>query len=110
LLGRYLHPDGAIQLFYADGLFSLSVFEQAGVVDWSSIPAGGVRGEVAGNRAHTFSTATGTVVVWDTDGAVLTAVSDAPPDSVAVALEGVEAGRGFFPRVADFVLGPFGWD
>ena len=110
LLGRYLHPDGAIQLFYADGLFSLSVFEQAGVVDWSSIPAGGVRGEVNGNRAHTFATATGTVVVWGTDHAVLTAISDAPPDAVAVALEGVTSGRGLIPRVADFVLGPFGWD
>ncbi|HEU5301394.1 MAG TPA: sigma-E factor regulatory protein RseB domain-containing protein [Acidimicrobiia bacterium] len=110
LLGRYLHPDGAIQLFYADGLFSLSVFEQAGVVDWSSIPAGGVRGEVGGNRAHTFATATGTVVVWGTDDVVLTAISDAPPDAVAVALEGVKASRGFFPRAADFVLGPFGWD
>lgn len=110
LLGRYLHPDGAIQLFYADGLFSLSVFEQAGVVDWSSIPAGGVRGEVDGHRAHTFATATGTVVVWGTDRAVLTAISDAPPDAVAVALEGVTSGRGLFPRVADFVLGPFGWD
>lgn len=110
LLGRYVHSDGAIQLFYADGLFSLSVFEQPGVVDWSSIPAGGVRSEVAGNRAHTFSTATGTVVVWGRDDTVLTAISDAPPDTIAVALEGVTAGRGFFPRVADFVLGPFGWD
>lgn len=110
LLGRYRHPDGAVQLFYADGLFTLSVFEQEGVVDWSGIPAGGVRGEVDGNRAHTFATASGTVVVWGADGAVLTAVSDAPPDTVAAALESVSASRGFLPRVADFVLGPFGWN
>jgi sigma-E factor negative regulatory protein RseB len=110
LLGRYLHPDGAVQLFYADGLFTLSVFEQEGVVDWSGIPAGGVRGEVDGHRATTFSTASGTVVVWGADGAVLTAVSDAPPDTVAAALESVGSSRGLLPRVADFVLGPFGWE
>lgn len=110
LLGRYLHPDGAIQLFYGDGLFTLSLFEQPGVVDWPAVPDGGVPGEVGGNRAQSFATASGTVVVWGADGAVLTAVSDAPPDAVAAALESVESERGFFPRVADFVLGPFGWD
>ena len=110
LLGRYPRADGAIQLFYADGLFTLSVFEQAGIVDWPGIPDGGVRGEVDGNRADTFATASGTVVVWGADGTVLTAVSDAPPDTVAAALESFTASRGFLPRVADFVLGPFGWD
>ena len=110
LVGRYVHAGGAVQLFYGDGLFSLSVFEQPGVVEWSKVPTGAQRGEVDGNRADTYATATGTVAIWGADGLVLTVVSDAPPDRVAEALAGIAPKHSALRRAADFVLGPFGWD
>ena len=40
LLGRYRQPDGTVQLYYGDGIFTLSLFEQKGTIDWGSLPAG----------------------------------------------------------------------
>ncbi|MCJ7437563.1 MAG: hypothetical protein MUP97_07370 [Acidimicrobiia bacterium] len=111
LLGRYEHPDGTLQLFYGDGLFSLSVFEQDGLVDWDAMPDGGHPGKVEGQRARTYSTAAGTVVVWGERGLVLTGVSDAPADTVRAVLPSVaNDDRSTVDDVVDFVFGPFGWE
>jgi MucB/RseB N-terminal domain len=111
LLGRYQHPDGTLQLFYGDGLFSLSVFEQDGVVDWSGMPDGGQRSAVEGEKARTYSTAAGTVVVWGEQGLVLTGVSDAPVDTLRAVLPEVAGNdQSTADDVLDFVLGPFGWE
>jgi len=111
LLGRYRHPDGTLQLFYGDGLFSLSVFEQHGLVDWEAMPEGGRPGEVEGQRSRTYATATGTVVVWGEQGLVLTGVSDAPADTVQGVLPAVANDhRSTVDDVVDFVFGPFGWE
>jgi sigma-E factor negative regulatory protein RseB len=111
LLGRYQHPDGTVQLFYNDGLFSLSVFEQQGAVDWGALPDGGHSGVVDGERASTYSTAAGTVVVWGRDDLVLTGVSDAPPDIAFGAFETLDGtDDDLFTELVDFVLGPFGWN
>jgi hypothetical protein len=111
LLGRYQHPEGAVQLFYSDGLFSLSVFEQPGLVDWGSLPDGGTRGAVDSEQARWYATDAGSVVVWGRDGLVLTGVSDAPPDTVRHAVSAIAAGgRGIVDDVVDFVLQPFTWD
>lgn len=111
LLGTYEHPDGTVQLFYGDGLFSLSVFEQDGLVDWAAMPEGGVRSSVEGARARLYSTAAGTVVVWGERGLVLTGVSDAPSDIVRSVLPDVaDDDQSGFQDVVDFVFGPFGWE
>jgi sigma-E factor negative regulatory protein RseB len=111
LLGRYRHPDGTLQLFYGDGLFSLSVFEQDGVVDWAAMPDGGRRAEVEGAKARTYSTAAGTVVVWGERGLALTGVSDAPADTLRAVLPDVAGDdQSAADDVLDFVLGPFGWE
>ena len=111
LLGRYQHPDGTLQLFYGDGLFSLSVFEQGGLVDWAAMPEGGRSAKVEGQRARTYSTATGTVVVWGESGLVLTGVSDAPADTVRAALPGVaNDNRSAVSDAVDFLFSPFGWE
>ncbi len=111
LLGRYLHPDGTLQLFYGDGLFSLSVFEQDGQLDWSAMPDGGRRSEVEGEQARTYSTAAGTVVVWGEQGLAFTGVSDAPVDTLRSVLPDVAGDdRSAADDVLDFVLGPFGWE
>jgi len=111
LLGRYQHPDGVVQLFYSDGLFSLSVFEQPGLVDWSSLPDGGHPSSVASERARWYASDAGSVVVWGRDGLALTGVSDAPPEAVRGAVADVTTGGSDTVNdLIDFVLGPFGWD
>lgn len=111
LLGRYRHPDGTVQLFYGDGLFSLSIFQQPGLVDWDSLPPGGRRVSVDGERGSAYSTPAGTVVVWELDDLVVTGVSDAPSDvahEAIAALDGDDGGP--LADLIDYVLGPFGWD
>lgn len=111
LLGQYEHPDGTVQLFYGDGLFSLSVFEQPGALDWSSLPDGGRSGEIDGEQARSYATAAGTVVVWGRDDLVMTGVSDAPLEVAQEAIADIDGGGdGFLTDLVDFVLGPFGWN
>jgi hypothetical protein len=111
LLGQYEHPDGTVQLFYGDGLFSLSIFEQPGSVDWDSLPEGGRPGNVGDERAAAYVTPAGTVVVWARDDLVLTGVSDAPPEIAHDAIAAIDGGGdGFLTELVDFVLGPFGWN
>jgi sigma-E factor negative regulatory protein RseB len=112
LLGRYRHPDGVVQLYYGDGLFTLSIFEQRGRVDWGALPPGH-GGSIGTVRARTYSTAVGTVVVWAHHDLVLTAVGDGPPDAVVAAaadLNGVANASSWIDSVTDFVLGPFRWE
>jgi len=111
LLGQYEHPDGTVQLFYGDGLFSLSVFQQPGSVDWASLPDGGEPGTVGDERAAAYGSAAGTVVVWTRDDLVMTGVSDAPPEIAHEAIAAIDGdGDGFLTDLVDFVLGPFGWN
>lgn len=112
LLGRYERSDGAVQLYYGDGLFAVSVFEQSGAVDWGSLPRGGRSTRVAGIRTQSYETAEGTVVVWGDDGLVLTGIADGPPgtaDTVVASLSGDDDG-GLLRDIADFVLDPFSWE
>jgi MucB/RseB N-terminal domain len=113
LLGRYRHPDGAIQLYYGDGLFAVSVFEQDGDIDWGSLPAGGRDASMGGLRTHSYATASGDVVVWSDGGLVLTCVADGPPGAAATVVaevSGLAGARDTLEQIADFVLGPFGWE
>ena len=112
LLGRYRQPDGSVQLYYGDGLFTLSLFEQRGAVDWGSLPAGTTQ-EIHGVETRAYATPTTSAVVWGVHGVVVTCVSDAPPDQVMLAVRDVVGGgaaSSFGTDVARFVLGPFGWD
>jgi hypothetical protein len=113
LLGRYLDPDGSVQLFYGDGLFAVSVFEQPGEVDWDALPAGGADAGIDDVRARSYSTAEGTVVVWSADGVVLTCVADGPPEEAAGVVADVTAATsddGVLHDIAHYVLDPFEWD
>lgn len=112
LISRYRRSDGVTQLYYSDGLFGVSVFEQSGSLDRSSIPAG-TPVKVSGADATTYDVAGGTVVVWDHDGAVRTVVSDLPDDGLVTFARSFDdrhdASGGWLHGVADFLLGPFGW-
>ncbi len=115
LLGRYQHPDGSVQLFYGDGLFAVSVFQQRGLTDWSGLPAGGRGGRTDGMRTHLYTTASGDVIVWgdDDDRLVITAVADGPPGAARAVIDDLadqDDDRSTLQEIADLVLEPFGWD
>jgi sigma-E factor negative regulatory protein RseB len=108
LVGRSRHPNG-IELRYSDGLFSVSVLEQRGDLDWGALPSRGVSTDVGGNRAQRYSEAGADVVVWEHDGTVYTLASDAPSDVVDSLIDGLTSSRSTLEQIADYVLGPFGW-
>jgi hypothetical protein len=108
LVSRSRHPSG-VELLYSDGLFTVSVLEQRGELDWDGLPRGGVADEVGGNRARRYMEAGADVLVWERDGTVFTSVSDAPPDVIDAMIAGFTPSRSTAERVADYVLGPFGW-
>jgi negative regulator of sigma E activity len=112
LLGRYRQPDGTIQLYYGDGIFTLSLFEQQGTIDWGSLPSG-TSLTMNGDQTRVYETAASSVAVWSHHGLIVTAVSDAAPDELLGAARRVTrggGGGGALHDVAHFVLGPFGWD
>lgn len=83
-IGTYKR-SGVTQLLYSDGLYDLSVFEQAGRLDKSHLPNGS-KIELANSRGIRYAWPGGHVVVWATSGMVYTAVSDAPLDQVLAAV------------------------
>jgi MucB/RseB N-terminal domain len=109
--GRYRDTAGTVQLFYSDGLFGVSVFEQKGELDWSGLPAGGDASAVAGHDARRYRMPTGVVTVWEADDVVYTAVADAPTDQVDELLADFTPSDSpsVVERATTFVLGPFGW-
>jgi hypothetical protein len=109
LVSRARHDDG-VHLVYSDGLFSVSVLEQRGEVDWGAMPRGGADAAVDGERARRYVEPMGDVVVWERDGVVYTCVSDAPTDVFDAMLAGLTPSKGVPQQVVDFVLGPFGFE
>ena len=109
LVSRSQHTNG-VQLVYSDGLFSVSVLEQRGELDWDAMPHGGTDTSVDGARARRYAEPMGDVIVWERDGVVFTGVSDAPGDVFDAMLTGLAPDPGIPERVVDFVLGPFGFD
>ena len=113
LLGRYRHRDGIMQLHYGDGLFRLSVFEQAGTLDWESLPPGGHDTQLHGAPTRSYENAGGSVAIGEQGGLVFTVVADGPPEAAQEALADLIGGGedpSWLDDVADFVLGPFGWE
>ncbi len=101
----------AIHLSYSDGLFGVSLFEQHGSLDaeamvgFSAVQLGGTTAWV---RAGVPSYA-----VWEGDGIVYTAVSDAPPDMltqlVATSTPPAADEPGFWGRVGAGLARMSGW-
>ena len=111
LAGRYDEDDHTLHLFYSDGLFSVSVFEQRGKLDAAGLPAGGESRTVAGRDVRRYRTPGGAVLVWESGDVVYTTVSDAPLDQLDEILADVTPPAHDSPldRVTNFVLGPFSW-
>ena len=111
LAGRYDEDHGTLHLFYSDGLFSVSVFEQEGDLDPAGLPAGAESRVVDGRDVRQYRTPGGVVMVWQSGDVVYTTVSDAPVDQIdrVVANFGPSGSPNALDRVTDFVLGPFSW-
>ena len=108
-MARADQPDGA-RFFYSDGIFSASVFEQQGDLDWDALPAGGTttrsgwppRPPLRGAERHRAGVGDGDLVY--------TTVTDAPSDEVAGMVAGLSGPDRSGPEsVVDYVLGPFSW-
>ena len=80
----------------------------------SRSPSASVRdAALDGTRTHAYETASGEVVVWTDGNLVLTCVADGPPGTAATVVaqvSGLTGGRDTLDEIADFVLGPFGWE
>ncbi len=109
LVGRSRHPNG-VELLYSDGLFTVSVLEQRGELDWDGLANGGVAVEVGGNSARRYAEPGTDVLVWERNGTVFTCVSDAPPDVINAMIAGFTPSRSAVDQVVDYVLGPFDWN
>jgi hypothetical protein len=109
LNGAYRHNDGTVQLFYSDGLFSASVFEQKGSLDREDLEPGGVDRVLAGERVQQYDAPMGTVLVWEGDGVVYTSVSDAPLDELRQIVGSFDDEPDPLDRAISFLTGPFTW-
>jgi len=100
----------SVQLSYSDGLFTISIREQKGALDWGSLPPGGTNFEIAGHQARSYTEPGDDVIVWERDGVVYTCVTDAPTAVIDSMVAGLApSGRSAVQKAVDFVLGPFGW-
>jgi len=109
LNGAYRDEDGTVQLFYSDGLFSASVFQQPGTLNRDDLEPGGVDRVVAGRRVQQYEEPIGTVLVWEGDGVVYTSVSDAPIEELSQIVGSFDDEPGALHRMMDFLVGPFTW-
>ncbi|MGH9224338.1 MAG: hypothetical protein ACRD2W_11285 [Acidimicrobiales bacterium] len=77
--------SGVVQVRYSDGLYDLSVFEQPGRIDRSNLPDG-TTVTFGTESARRYSWTGNHVLLWEEDGMVYTAVSDAPLAQVLAAV------------------------
>lgn len=115
LVGAY-KADGVVQQFYSDGLHGLSVFEQRGHLRAAETDLAGERGsgrevEIAGHTMRAYTASVGEAVVWESDGVVYTAVTDAPWSDLAGAVRDLPHADppGRLRRVAQTVVSLFRW-
>jgi len=115
LVGAY-KAGGVVQQFFSDGLHGLSVFEQRGHLGAAETTLAGQSGtgrevEISGHTMRAYSASVGDAVVWDSDGMVYTAVTDAPWSDLAGAVRDLPHADppGRLRRVAQTVVSLFRW-
>jgi sigma-E factor negative regulatory protein RseB len=116
LVGAYKAKGGVVQQFFSDGLHGLSVFEQRGHLSGAETSVAGESGggrevEIAGHTMRAYSASVGEAVVWESDGMVYTAVTDAPWMDLAEAVTDLPHADppGRLRRVAQAVVSLFRW-
>jgi sigma-E factor negative regulatory protein RseB len=115
LLGAY-KANGVVQQFFSDGLHGLSVFEQEGHLRRAETTLAGRSGsgrevEIAGHTMHAYSASVGEAAVWESDGMVYTAVTDAPWADLVGAVRDLPHADppGRLRRLAQTVVSFFRW-
>jgi len=115
LVGSY-KAGGVVQQFFSDGLHGLSVFEQRGHLSTAETTLAGESGagravEISGHTMRAYSASVGEAVVWESDGVVYTAVTDAPWSDLAGAVRDLPHADppGRLRRVAQTVVSLFRW-
>ena len=81
-LGAYtVQAEGSqpLQLVYGDGLYVVSVFQQSGTPDWSSLPPGAQLVEGADHPLYEWPGAVPHRLLWEAGGRTFSLVGDAPP-------------------------------
>jgi sigma-E factor negative regulatory protein RseB len=110
LLGRWKHSDELAQLYYTDGVLSVSVFEQPGRLEWKRLPRGGEAVEFDGRRAQRYALPGGEAWVFERGGVVYTCVGDAPAAEIAALADDVSRpDESRVERLARMVVDPFRW-
>jgi sigma-E factor negative regulatory protein RseB len=110
LLGRWQHSDDLAQLYYSDGVLSVSVFEQPGRLVWDNLPSGGESVELDGRRAKRYALPVGDAWVFERGGVVYTCVGDATTAEVAQLANDVSRpDESRVERLARMVVEPFRW-
>ena len=115
LVGAY-KTNGVVQQFFSDGLHGLSVFEQRGHLSGAETTLAGETGagrmvEISGHTMRAYSASVGEAIVWDSNGVVYTAVTDAPWSDLAGAVRDLPHADppGRLRRVAQAVVSLFRW-
>lgn len=100
LSGGY-HPVGAyvvegsdsqpLQVVYGDGVYTVSLFQQRGTPDWSSLPEGAQRARHVDGRAYEWPGAVPQRLVWEAWGTTFSLVGDAPPEELAAMVASLPA-------------------
>jgi sigma-E factor negative regulatory protein RseB len=93
-----------LQLVYHDGLYAVSLFQQTGTPDWSSLPAGAEELDGFGGLDGPVYAWPGAIpqrYVWTTGGRTWSLVSDAPADELEAIVAGLPQPEapGFWERV-----------
>ena len=114
-VGAY-KTNGVVQQFFSDGLHGLSVFEQRGHLRAAETNLAGKQGrgrevEISGHTMRAYSASVGEAVVWESDGVVYPAVTDAPWSDLADAVRDLPHADppGRLRRVAQTVVSLFRW-
>src|SRR5262249_44031714 len=110
LVGRYDEDAHTLHLFYSDGLFSVSVFEQKGELDPTGLPRGAESRTIAGREVRQYRTPRAVVQACESGYLLHTPASDAPLDQLAhVVTDFTPHNDSALDRATNFVLGPFSW-
>lgn len=83
-----------LQVVYGDGLYTVSLFQQRGRADWTSLPEGAEPVEGLDWVAYEWPGAVPRRLVWEAEGTTFSLVGDAPPEEFIAIAEALPRPQG----------------